>query len=117
MGLASKMLINAVEPEEFRIAVIKEGRLDGFYIETAATEQKTGNIYKGIVERIEPSLQACFVNFGSDKNGFLSGTDIHPEYYATDAEPKKETSVPPDRKNSEKRPGTSGSGNQGDAGA
>ncbi len=94
MGLASKMLINAVEPEEFRIAVIKEGRLDGFYIETTATEQKTGNIYKGIVERIEPSLQACFVNFGSDKNGFLSGTDIHPEYYVTDTDPKKETTTP-----------------------
>ena len=95
MGLASKMLINAVEPEEFRIAVIKEGRLDGFYIETTATEQKTGNIYKGIVERIEPSLQACFVNFGSDKNGFLSGTDIHPEYYVTDKrDPKKETTTP-----------------------
>lgn len=94
LGLASKMLINAVESEEFRIAVIKEGRLDGFYIETAATEQKTGNIYKGVVERIEPSLQACFVNFGSEKNGFLSGTDIHPEYYATDPDVKKEVSVP-----------------------
>ena len=94
LGLASKMLINAVESEEFRIAVIKEGRLDGFYIETAATEQKTGNIYKGVVERIEPSLQACFVNFGSEKNGFLSVTDIHPEYYATDPDAKKEVSMP-----------------------
>jgi ribonuclease E len=94
LGLASKMLINAVEAEEFRIAVIKDGRLDGFYIETAATEQKTGNIYKGVVERVEPSLQACFVNFGGDKNGFLSVTDIHPEYYAVEPEPKKETSLP-----------------------
>lgn len=94
LGLASKMLINAVEAEEFRIAVIKDGRLDGFYIETAATEQKTGNIYKGVVERVEPSLQACFVNFGSDKNGFLSVTDIHPEYYAIEPESKKETSLP-----------------------
>ncbi len=86
----SKMLINAVEAEEFRIAVIKDGRLDGFYIETTATEQKTGNIYKGVVERIEPSLQACFVNFGSTKNGFLSVTDIHPEYYAAGHDGKKE---------------------------
>ena len=94
LGLASKMLINAVESEEFRIAVIKEGRLDGFYIETTAAEQKTGNIYKGVVERIEPSLQACFVNFGSEKNGFLSVTDIHPEYYATDPDAEKEVSSP-----------------------
>ena len=56
-----KMLINAVEAEEYRIAVIKEGLLDGFYIESTTAEQKTGNIYKGVVERIEPSLQACFV--------------------------------------------------------
>ncbi len=94
MGQKSKMLINAVESEEFRIAVIKDGRLDGFHIETTATEQKTGNIYKGVVDRIEPSLQACFVNFGSDKNGFLSVTDIHPEYYTTEPDAKKEASLP-----------------------
>ena len=94
LGQKSKMLINAVESEEFRIAVIKDGRLDGFHIETTATEQKTGNIYKAVVERIEPSLQACFVNFGSDKNGFLSVTDIHPEYFATEPDAKKEASMP-----------------------
>jgi ribonuclease E len=94
LGQKSKMLINAVESEEFRIAVIKDGRLDGFHIETTATEQKTGNIYKGVVERIEPSLQACFVNFGSDKNGFLSVTDIHPEYYAGSPMPKKKHPLP-----------------------
>ncbi len=92
--MKSKMLINAVEAEEFRIAVIKEGRLDGFYIETAATEQKTGNIYKGVVERIEPSLQACFVNYGSDKNGFLSVTDVHPEYHGPESGTRKEGTTP-----------------------
>ena len=94
MGKATKMLINAVEPEELRIAVIKEGRLEGFYIETTATEQKTGNIYKGVVERIEPSLQACFVNFGSNKNGFLSVTDVHPEYYSESLPSGKESGLP-----------------------
>ena len=89
-----KMLINAVEAEEYRIAVIKEGLLDGYYIETATAEQKTGNIYKGVVERIEPSLQACFVDFGSDKNGFLSAGDIHPEYYVAGHEPSKDRAVP-----------------------
>ena len=88
--MTTKMLINAVEAEEYRVALIKEGLLDGFYIETAAAEQKVGNIYKGIVERIEPSLQACFVNFGSDKNGFLQASDIHPEYYLDKREPEKD---------------------------
>lgn len=79
--MPTKMLINAVDAEEYRVAMIKNGALDGFYIETTTAEQKIGNIYKGIVERIEPSLQACFVNFGSDKNGFLQASEIHPEYY------------------------------------
>jgi ribonuclease E len=79
--MPTKMLINAVDAEEYRVALIKNGALDGFYIETTTAEQKIGNIYKGIVERIEPSLQACFVNFGSDKNGFLQASEIHPEYY------------------------------------
>jgi ribonuclease E len=69
--MATRMLINAVEAEEYRVAIIKDGLLDGFHIETSTTEQRIGNIYKGVIERIEPSLQACFVNFGSDKNGFL----------------------------------------------
>ena len=50
--MATKMLINAVEAEEYRVALIKDGLLDGFYIETAAAEQKVGNIYKGLVERV-----------------------------------------------------------------
>jgi ribonuclease E len=92
--MATKMLINAVEEEEYRVALIKDGLLDGFYIETAAAEQKVGNIYKGIVERIEPSLQACFVNFGSDKNGFLQASDIHPEYYLDKRERGKDKPPP-----------------------
>jgi ribonuclease E len=75
------MLINAVESEELRIAFISGGNLVGFHIDLATSVQKEGNIYKGIVERIEPSLQACFVNFGAEKNGFLPADNIHPEYY------------------------------------
>ncbi len=82
--MKTKMLINAVDPEEYRVVFIKDGRLDGFFIETSTVEQKVGNIYKGMIERIEPRLQACFVNYGLDKNGFLSINDIHPEYYQID---------------------------------
>jgi ribonuclease E len=76
-----KMLINAVDPEEYRIAILKGGELDGFYIATSTREETKGNIYKGSVARIEPSLQAAFVNYGADKNGFLPIGEIHPEYF------------------------------------
>ena len=83
--MTTRMLINAVEPEEYRVAFIKDGQLDGFRIETSTAEQKKGNIYKGVVERIEKRLQVCFVNYGSDKNGFLPADEIHPEYYQRDS--------------------------------
>lgn len=92
--MTAKMLINAVEAEEYRVALIKDGLLDGFYIETTAAEQKVGNIYKAIIERIEPSLQACFVNYGSDKNGFLQQSDVHPEYYQEPFEQSKDGPLP-----------------------
>ncbi len=93
--MPAKMLINAIDEEEYRVAMIKDGLLDGFYIETTTAEEKIGNIYKGIVKQIEPSLQACFVNFGSDKNGFLQASEIHPEYYLAGGEPVKEHSSAP----------------------
>jgi ribonuclease E len=80
----TKMLINAVDPEEFRVAFIKDGLLDGFHIETTISEQRVGNVYKGVIERIEPSLQSCFVDFGGEKNGFLPISDVHPEYFNID---------------------------------
>ena len=89
------MLINAVEAEELRIAFISDGMLEGFHIDTSSSEQMEGNIYKGIVERIEPSLQSCFVNFGSDKNGFLPIDSIHPEYYNEVVETSKDKPYPP----------------------
>jgi ribonuclease E len=76
-----KMLINAVDPEEYRIAILKGGEVDEFYIATSTREEIKGNIYKGVVSRIEPSLQAAFVNYGADKNGFLQMGEIHPEYF------------------------------------
>jgi len=101
--MATRMLINAVEAEEYRVAIIKDGLLDGFYIETSTAEQRIGNIYKGVIERIEPSLQACFVNFGSDKNGFLQASDIHPEYYLDNRETSKVQTLPPIQKVLKKR--------------
>jgi ribonuclease E len=77
-----KILINAVDPEECRIALVKGSRLEDFSIETAGGELNRGNIYKGVVTRIEPSLQAAFVDYGAERNGFLQQHEIHSDYFA-----------------------------------
>ena len=70
-----------MDPEECRIALVKGGRLENFSIETAAGEITRGNIYKGVVVRVEPSLQAAFIDYGAERNGFLQQDDIHSDYY------------------------------------
>ena len=79
--MTRKILINALDPEENRIAAVFDSKLDQFHIETAAKEVTKGNIYKGIVTRVEPSLQAVFVDYGTQRNGFLQKNEIHPDYY------------------------------------
>lgn len=76
-----KLLINADEPEECRIALLENGKVESFHTETVVRAQTKGNIYKGIITAIEPNLQAAFVDMGTGKNGFLPFSDIHPEYY------------------------------------
>ena len=79
--MAKKMLINAIDPEECRVAVMENNLLEEFYLESSSTEQLKGNIYRGRVSNIEPSLQACFVDFGDPHDGFLQIDEIHPEYF------------------------------------
>ncbi len=79
--MTKKILINAVDPEECRIATVKDGRLEDFTIETSAREITRGNIYKGVVVRVEPSLQAVFVDYGAGRHGFLQRHEIHQDYY------------------------------------
>lgn len=74
------LLIEAGEPEEVRIAVVDGRRLEEFYIERAAAGQQVGNIYKGIVTRVDTALQAAFVNYGPSKHGFLHGGDVLEAY-------------------------------------
>lgn len=74
------MLINATQPEELRVALVDGQKLYDFDIEIPAREQKKANIYKGIITRIEPSLEAVFVNFGSDRHGFLPFKEITPSH-------------------------------------
>lgn len=79
--MSSKILINAVDPEEIRIARVLDGKLEEFHIESASREITHGNIYKGIISRVEPGLQSVFVDYGADRNGFLQKQEIHSDYY------------------------------------
>lgn len=76
-----KLLINAEEPEECRLALLEDGRLESIHVSTVSRTQTKNNIYKARIVAIEPSLQAAFVDYGTDKNGFLPFSEIHPEYY------------------------------------
>ncbi|MEW6530347.1 MAG: Rne/Rng family ribonuclease [Thermodesulfobacteriota bacterium] len=78
--MAMKMLINAVHPEECRVAVVSDGLLDELDVQVKTYEATLANIYKGVVTRVEPSLQAVFVDYGAEKNGFLPISDVHPSY-------------------------------------
>jgi ribonuclease E len=78
-----RMLINATQPEELRVALVDGQKLYDFDIEVPSKEQKKSNIYKGIITRVEPSLEAAFINYGSEKHGFLPFKEIAPEYRNT----------------------------------
>jgi len=75
-----EMLINAAEREECRVAVVEDGSLEELYVERAGLGSQVGNIYKGKVVNIEPSIQAAFIDFGTGRNGFLHISDLHPRH-------------------------------------
>ena len=81
-----RMLINATQPEELRVALVDGQRLYDLDIESGAREQKKSNIYKGRITRIEPSLEAAFVDFGSERHGFLPLKEISREYFTKQPE-------------------------------
>ena len=84
--MTSKMLMNTIHPEESRVALIEDGVLQELEVEYSGRKQYKGNIYKGVITRIEPSIHALFVDYGENKHGFLSYSEIHPSYY----QPKKD---------------------------
>ena len=79
--MTKTMLIDASHAEETRVVVLDGSRLDDFDIETADKKQIKGNIYLAKVVRVEPSLQAAFVEYGGNRHGFLAFAEIHPDYY------------------------------------
>lgn len=79
--MPNKMLIDATHPEETRVVVVRGNRVEEFDFETAQRKQLRGNIYLAKVTRVEPSLQAAFVEYGGNRHGFLAFSEIHPDYY------------------------------------
>jgi ribonuclease E len=87
--MKKEMLINVLQPEECRIAILEDGVLEELYVERTSHESYVGNIYKGRIVNIEPSIQAAFVDFGVGRNGFLHVSDVEPTYYRHLMEPRR----------------------------
>src|SRR5271163_1517903 len=79
--MTKRMLIDAAHPEETRVVVLNGQQLEEFDFETSTKKQIKGNIYLAKVTRVEPSLQAAFVEYGGNRHGFLAFNEIHPDYY------------------------------------
>jgi ribonuclease E len=84
-----RMLFNATQAEELRVAIVDGQKLIDLDIETAGKEQRKGNIYKGVVTRIEPSLEAAFVDYGSERHGFLPFKEVSRAYFLSDVDPAR----------------------------
>src|SRR3954463_2725187 len=79
--MKKEMLINVLQPEECRIAIVEDGTLEELYLERTSHESYIGNIYKGKVVNLEPAIQAAFIDFSVGRNGFLHVSDVEPQYY------------------------------------
>lgn len=99
--MKKEMLINVLQPEESRIAIVEDGILEELYVERTSAENYVGNIYKGRVVNIEPSIQAAFIDFGVGRNGFLHVSDVEYQYYKhltdEDGGRQEEADEPPQR--------------------
>ncbi len=93
MSNTRTMLINASEREESRLAVIEDEALEEIYVERESDDNCVGNIYKGIIVNVEPSIQAAFVDFGGDKNGFLHVSDVMPIYGKRNGQPAEKRDI------------------------
>src|ERR1041384_4104203 len=88
--MKKEMLINVLQPEECRIAILENSILEELYVERTSHESYVGNIYKGRIVNIEPSIQAAFVDFGVGRNGFLPVSEVEPAYYRHLEQPREE---------------------------
>src|SRR5215470_19712121 len=88
--MKQEMLINVAQAEECRIAIVEDGLLEELYLERSSQSNYVGNIYKGRIVNLEPSIQAAFVDFGVGRNGFLHISDVEAQYFRQGGyDPKK----------------------------
>ena len=99
--MSKNILIDTTNNIETRIAVTEDGKLDDFEIETNKKNAVKGDVYLAKITRIEPSLQAAFVDFGTNRNGFLPLTEIHPDYFKIPSADKDEVKKLYDKLNDE----------------
>jgi ribonuclease E len=105
--MAKRMLIDATHPEETRVVVLNGNRLEEFDFESSTKKQVKGNIYLAKITRVEPSLQAAFVDYGNNRHGFLAFSEIHPDYYkipVSDREPNGHNPAPEEDDTEEAEP-------------
>src|SRR5262249_14496191 len=100
--MKKEMLINVLQPEECRIAIVEDGVLEELYVERTSHESYPGNIYKGRIVNLEPAIQAAFVDFSVGRNGFLHVSDVEPRYFDR-SESASEESEPSPRERSRER--------------
>ena len=87
--MTKRMLIDGTHPEELRVVISNGNRLEEYDVETSTKSQLKGNIYLAKVTRVEPSLQAAFVDYGGNRHGFLAFSEIHPAYYQIPVEDRE----------------------------
>src|ERR1700736_99201 len=92
--MTKRMLIDASHAEETRVVVLDGNRLEDFDVESSTKKQVKGNIYLAKVTRVEPSLQAAFVDYGGNRHGFLAFSEIHPDYYRIPVSDREPDEVP-----------------------
>ena len=109
--MAKRMLIDATHPEETRVVVLNGNRLEEFDFESSTKQQVKGNIYLAKVTRVEPSLQAAFVEYGGNRHGFLAFSEIHPDYFRIPVGDRAATGGMPARPDSD---GPDGAGDAAD---
>src|SRR5262245_60325968 len=112
--MKQEMLINVAQAEECRIAIVEDGQLEELYLERTSQSNYVGNIYKGRIVNLEPSIQAAFVDFGVGRNGFLHISDVEPQYFRQGGYDPRQPILPGGGQQREREDEYRGNGNGGE---
>ena len=107
------MFISVLPREQVEVVIAEEGKVNEYYVEMVHQAKTKGNIYKGYIHNIDNGLQAAFINYGAERNGFLQIDEVHPEYYTGNYATKKGVALSAHAESAQTRPGSTRSGRQG----